>query len=109
FEEWSVVFDRKYGQRAPREDWYGAVLAGARLALATGTTTVAEISTDFEAVPAVREAGLGGVVYLEALGHTWDAGGAGERARYLAASRMPSRSRTTASGSGCPRTLPTAP
>lgn len=85
FEEWSVVFDRKYGQRAPREDWYGAVLAGGRLALATGTTTVAEISTDFEAVPAVREAGLGGVVYLEALGHTWDAWEGGERARYLAA------------------------
>src|SRR5690606_39506291 len=85
FEEWSVVFDRKYGQRAPREDWYGAVLAGARLALATGTTTVAEISTDFETVPAVREAGLGGVVYLEALGHTWDAWEGGERARYLAA------------------------
>lgn len=77
FEDWSTAFDAVYA--ASREtDWAASAREGACLALRHGTTAVADIVTDAEALPVLGECGLGGVAYLEVLGDTdatWTAAG----------------------------------
>ncbi|GGK90423.1 cytosine deaminase [Sphaerisporangium melleum] len=72
FEEWSDTFDAAYRDR-PAADWASDARDGALLALRHGTTAVADVVTDIEAMPVARQAGLTGVSYLEVLGDT-DAG-----------------------------------
>jgi aminodeoxyfutalosine deaminase len=75
FETWMSAFMELYP--LPR-DWGASAMHGARLALATGTTAVAEIVTDVAAARATHEAGLHGVAFWEVLGWTdaaWAQGG----------------------------------
>ncbi|WP_159500310.1 amidohydrolase family protein [Microbacterium sp. 18062] len=65
FETWMSAFMELYP--VPR-DWGASAAEGARQALRTGTTAVAEIVTDPEAAAATHEAGLHGVAYWEVLG-----------------------------------------
>jgi cytosine/adenosine deaminase-related metal-dependent hydrolase len=82
FEEWSAAFDAAYfgtgdvdwasGARGGGRDvdWASSARDGAQAAIAAGTTAVADVVTDLEALTAWHEAGLGGVAYLEVLGDT---------------------------------------
>jgi cytosine/adenosine deaminase-related metal-dependent hydrolase len=75
FETWMSAFMELYP--LPR-DWGASAADGARQALRSGTTAVAEIVTDVEAARATHEAGLHGVAYWEVLGWTnaaWAHGG----------------------------------
>jgi len=67
FESWMNAFMELYP--LPR-DWAASAAEGARLAIASGTTAVAEIVTDIDAAAVVHEAGLHGVAYWEVLGWT---------------------------------------
>ncbi|MDH2424391.1 amidohydrolase family protein [Sphaerisporangium sp. TRM90804] len=69
FEEWSGAFDAVYFSSAGA-DWASAAREGALLALRHGTTAVADVVTDVEAVPVLAETGLAGISYLEVLGDT---------------------------------------
>ncbi|GAA4225552.1 amidohydrolase family protein [Streptosporangium album] len=68
FEEWSTAFDAVYFG-API-DWAASARDGASQALRSGTTSAADVVTDLVAAGALRDAGLGGLPYLEALGDT---------------------------------------
>ncbi|WP_214410681.1 amidohydrolase family protein [Sphaerisporangium fuscum] len=69
FEEWSNAFDAVYFSSAGA-DWAAGAREGARLALRHGTTAVADVVTDIEAMPVPAQAGLAGISYLEVLGDT---------------------------------------
>ncbi len=70
FEHWSEKFETLYCAVKDPEDWGAAAREGARLALKSGTTSVAEIVTDDPARGAMSESGLGGIEYLEVIGRT---------------------------------------
>ncbi|MFF0307073.1 amidohydrolase family protein [Streptosporangium sp. NPDC004379] len=58
--------------------WAAAARDGARWLLRSGTTSAADVVTDLAAAHALRDAGLGGLPYLETLGDTdadWAASG----------------------------------
>lgn len=67
FQDWAREFFAAV--RAPGHDWYAAATEGARQALATGTTAMADVVTFAEALPALHDAGLKGIAYWELL--TW--------------------------------------
>ena len=81
-EEWSTAFDEVYFG-API-DWAASARDGARQALRYGTTSAADVVTDIEAVGALRDAGLGGLPYLEVLGDTDESWAASGRERFAA-------------------------
>ncbi len=83
FEDWSDAFGRVYDVVDPAS-WWPAALAGAREAVASGTTVFAEIVTDDEARGALGAVGAGGIEYLEAIGQFERAWAEGGRADYLA-------------------------
>lgn len=78
FEHWSEAFELVYERVDDHDDWRRAAREGAQLALASGTTALAEIVTDVAARGVLAEAGLQGIEYLEAIGETerrWESGG----------------------------------
>ncbi len=84
FEAWSVAFDERYGVAHETENWAAAALAGAHDAIASGTTTIADICTDISAINAVPESGLSGITFIETLGHTAMAWWTTKRDEFLA-------------------------
>lgn len=62
FEDWSRAFAHQYVQP---HDWGASAKAGLDSAIATGTTAIADIVTDPEALRVVEDAGVHGVVYWE--------------------------------------------
>jgi aminodeoxyfutalosine deaminase len=70
YEDWAYAFDDLY--RAVKEPtfWAESALEGARQAIRSGTTVIAETVTDDEARGALASCGLTGVEYLEEIGHT---------------------------------------
>ncbi len=83
FEHWADAFEVVYLQQDDAS-WHPAAVAGARQAIASGTTMVTEIVTDDPARGAVAACGAGGIEYLEAIGQyesRWHGGG---RDAYLA-------------------------
>lgn len=83
FEEWSIAFDELYATRLRDEDWLGAARSGAELAVRSGTTAIADICTDIDAVTAIRDAGLSGYTFFEVMGYDWREWRAGGRERVL--------------------------
>jgi cytosine/adenosine deaminase-related metal-dependent hydrolase len=69
FEEWSHAFDAVYFSSGGA-DWAASAREGAELALRHGTTAVADVVTDVEAMTVLSQAGLAGISYLEVLGDT---------------------------------------
>ena len=67
FDDWDVAFTREY--RAGR-DWFADAAHGAALAIATGTTAIADIATDAAAASALHDAGLHGITYWEVMSWT---------------------------------------
>lgn len=65
FEAWSLAFEHAY---RTEHDWARSAADGARAALESGTTAVAEIVTDPAAGSAVHDAELHGVVFWEVFG-----------------------------------------
>ncbi|MEV5407483.1 amidohydrolase family protein [Thermopolyspora sp. NPDC052614] len=97
-EEWSTAFDAAYAEassapdalatgrrRGRKVDWAAAARKGARAAIASGTTAVADVVTDMEAAAAYAEAGLTGMAYLEVLGDTEESWHAEGRERLITA------------------------
>ncbi|MFI6887126.1 amidohydrolase family protein [Streptosporangium canum] len=82
FEEWSTAFDEVY--YGSTIDWAASARDGARQALRSGTTSAADVVTDLPAAGALREAGLGGLPYLETLGDTDASWAESGRERFLA-------------------------
>ncbi|PFG32042.1 adenosylhomocysteinase [Paramicrobacterium agarici] len=68
FDDWAAAFDRVYDSDGARHDWSAAAAEGARLAVASGTTALADVVTDREAVSALHDAGLHGIAYWEVMG-----------------------------------------
>jgi cytosine/adenosine deaminase-related metal-dependent hydrolase len=66
FEDWMNSFDAVY--EAGGHDWGGYAAAGAQHSLAAGVTSLADVVTNVEAVGALHDAGLRGVVYWEVIG-----------------------------------------
>lgn len=66
FEDWAEAFDAVYEPGG--HDWQGYAAAGAQLSLQAGVTGLADVVTDVEAVAALHDAGLRGVVYWEVMG-----------------------------------------
>jgi len=64
FDEWAAAFDAVYERGL---DWRADAAAGARTALAAGTTAVADIVTDAEAAGVLHDAGLHGITYWEVM------------------------------------------
>ncbi len=64
FEHWAVAFNAIY---ALEHDWRAAAAEGAAMALAHGTTAVADVVTDAEAASALHDAGLHGIAYWEVI------------------------------------------
>lgn len=83
FEAWSVAFDTMYDSIEGSEDWSVAAVAGAKEAMAHGTTTVSDICTDLGAANALPATGLSGVSFFETLGHTAQQWADAERAIFL--------------------------
>jgi aminodeoxyfutalosine deaminase len=67
FESWMGAFMELY---TLPHDWRASAAEGARQALRSGTTAVAEIVTDADAATAVHDAGLHGIAFWEVLGWT---------------------------------------
>ena len=63
FYDWVQRFQARF--TAPGNDWYAAARDGARQALATGTTAVADVVTSTPAFGAMRDVGLKGIGYWE--------------------------------------------
>ncbi|MFC4586815.1 amidohydrolase family protein [Sphaerisporangium corydalis] len=81
FEEWSNAFDAVYFS-SDGMDWEASAREGALLSLRNGTTAVADVVTDIEAVSVLGQTGLAGISYLEVLGDT-DASWAATGRRHL--------------------------
>lgn len=66
FEDWSrafmVVYDR------PDHDWAAAAADGAARSIEAGTTALADVVTDHEAISALHDARLHGIAYWEVIG-----------------------------------------
>lgn len=90
FEQWSAEFEELYLGVQNEEVWRTASRRGAHVAIAAGTTTVAEIVTDDAARGALAEVGLGGIEYLEAIGETTRTWAGGGREAFLARLASPS-------------------
>ncbi|WP_375387183.1 amidohydrolase family protein [uncultured Amnibacterium sp.] len=78
FEDWAGTFNAVY---RTIDDWAASAAAGARAALASGTTAAADVVTDVTAGAALHDAGLKGIAYWEVFGWTrsrWEAGGRAE-------------------------------
>jgi aminodeoxyfutalosine deaminase len=76
FEDWSHAFQRVYEQ--PGHDWAAAAAAGLDLAVAAGTTAIADIATDLGALDVLHAGRVHGIVYWELMGwleDRWFAGG----------------------------------
>lgn len=67
FEDWSRSFVAAY---ARPHDWAASAADGARMALRSGTTAVADVVTDPGAATALHDAGLRGVAYWEVFAWT---------------------------------------
>ncbi|WP_062301805.1 amidohydrolase family protein [Demequina subtropica] len=67
FEDWATAFNPVYERG---QDWRAAAAAGARMAVESGTTSVADIVTDLEAMYALADAGLHGITYWEVMDWT---------------------------------------
>ncbi|WP_437584266.1 adenosylhomocysteinase [Paramicrobacterium sp. CJ85] len=67
FDDWAAAFDEVYSDEN-RHDWKTAARDGARLAVASGTTALADVVTDREAMSALHDAGLHGIAYWEVIG-----------------------------------------
>ncbi|WP_367281264.1 amidohydrolase family protein [Demequina lignilytica] len=67
FEDWALAFNPVYERG---QDWRAAAAAGARMALEAGTTAVADVVTDLEAMYALADAGLHGITYWEVMDWT---------------------------------------
>ncbi len=67
FEDWALAFNPVYDRG---QDWRASAAAGARMALEAGTTAVADIVTDVEAMYALNDAGLHGITYWEVMDWT---------------------------------------
>ncbi|HEY3511928.1 MAG TPA: amidohydrolase family protein [Kribbella sp.] len=65
FPEWVTHFQAAFAE--PGHDWYAAALEGARQAIATGTTAIADVVTNPEALPVLRNIGVKGIAYWEFL------------------------------------------
>lgn len=93
FEEWSAAFGKAYAAVKEPERWRHAAVEGARQAVASGTTVVAEIVTDDHARGALSASGITGIEYLEVIGeleqHWRDQGRAAFLRRLEAASDVP--------------------
>ncbi|QPZ39235.1 adenosylhomocysteinase [Paramicrobacterium chengjingii] len=68
FDDWAAAFDTVYDRDGAAHDWSAAAAEGARLAVASGTTALADVVTDREAVSALHDAGLHGIAYWEVMG-----------------------------------------
>ncbi|WP_166997706.1 adenosylhomocysteinase [Paramicrobacterium fandaimingii] len=68
FDDWAAAFDAVYDRNGAAHDWSAAAAEGARLAVATGTTALADVVTDRDAVSALHDAGLHGIAYWEVMG-----------------------------------------
>jgi len=66
FEDWGSAFDEVYGRAG--HDWAGAAADGARQSLSAGVTALADVVTDAEALSALHDAKLHGIVYWEVYG-----------------------------------------
>jgi len=90
FEHWADAFELVY-ELQDDAAWHPAAVAGARQAIAAGTTLFTEIVTDDPARGALAHCGAGGIEYLEAIGQfesRWHGGG---RDAYLAWLAEPAR------------------
>ncbi|WP_062296537.1 amidohydrolase family protein [Demequina maris] len=67
FRDWVAAFNPVY---ARPHDWALDSAAGARMMLEAGTTAVADIVTDLEAMRALHDAGLHGITYWEVIDWT---------------------------------------
>jgi aminodeoxyfutalosine deaminase len=70
YEDWAYAFDGLYRAVTEPTFWAESALEGARQAIASGTTVIAETVTDDEARGALASCGVTGVEYLEEIGHT---------------------------------------
>ncbi|WP_062379753.1 amidohydrolase family protein [Demequina pelophila] len=89
FEDWARAFNPVYERG---QDWAAAAAAGARAALEAGTTAVADVVTDLEAMSALHDAGLHGITYWEVMDWTnedWRARGRDQVEAALAALPTP--------------------
>ncbi|MCW4457663.1 adenosylhomocysteinase [Microbacterium sp. MPKO10] len=68
FDDWAAAFDAVYDRDGAEHDWSAAAADGARLAVASGTTALADVVTDREAVSALHDTGLHGIAYWEVMG-----------------------------------------
>lgn len=89
FDDWARAFNPVY---AHPHDWAADAATGARLALEAGTTAVADVVTDLEAMRALHDAGLHGITYWEVIDWTneeWVARGRDQVEAALAALPSP--------------------
>lgn len=70
FSDWAQAFNPVYDRG---QDWAAAAAAGAALAVAAGTTAVADVVTDLAAMSALHDAGLHGITYWEVMDWTNEA------------------------------------
>ena len=84
FEQWSFAFEAAYRAVTDPGSWAESALAGARLAVATGSTVVAEVITNDQARGALAECGVTGIEYLEAIGQVEERWLDGSRADFVA-------------------------
>lgn len=84
FEEWAEAFVVMYEAVTDRSYWKDSAVAGAKLAVESGTTSISDIITDVEALGAQHHEGITGVDYLEVLGQTQQLWEDGERTKFLA-------------------------
>jgi len=85
FPEWIREVIERRGSTTDA-DWAASAAEGARMLLATGTTSVADDVTDQPAVSPVGQTGIGGISYLELFGYDqrqWDDSGRELLARRL--------------------------
>lgn len=76
---WSIRFVEEYDRRVD-DDWVAGARAGLDEVIASGTTCVGDVVTDWAARDVLVDAGVPGVAYLELIGtdlEAWD-GGVGE-------------------------------
>lgn len=84
FEEWAEAFEEIYISIHDRDYWRHSALAGARLAVESGTTSIGDVVTDISALGAQHSEGMTGIDYLEVLGQTDRTWAEGERETFLA-------------------------
>ena len=65
FPEWATQFQQRF--TAPDNDWRAAAVQGVAEAVAAGTTAIADVVTNPEALTAIRDGGVGGIAYWEVM------------------------------------------